>query len=183
MTNNPVYRGRIIFVSLVVMFALPAIVAKTILSQHWYQSGVTNKGELIEPRTSYENLGLVNPFQQKQWQLGYVIPEQCDAFCQQQVYLLGQSHLALGKYQQRVEPVLLVTEKSDVTALGQNDYQRVAINTAFSDVVEQFEFVIVDPLGQLVMRYPKVETQTELVTQSKGLLADLRKLLKLSRVG
>jgi hypothetical protein len=59
----------------------------------------------------------------------------------------------------------------------------MSVNDGFSQLVGQFEFVIVDPLGQLVMRYPKVKSETELVSQSKGLLADLRKLLKLSRVG
>lgn len=179
--SNPVLRGRIIFVSLVVMFALPAIIAKTVLSQHWYQSGVTNKGELIEPMATLESLGIDNPYQETQWQLGYVVPEQCDEFCQQQIYLLGQSHIALGKYQQRVQPVLISTPSSEV--LANSEYAQIKVNDGFSQVVDQFEYVIVDPLGQLVMRYPKVSKEGELVAQSKGLLADLRKLLKLSRVG
>jgi len=179
--SNPVLRGRIIFVSLVVMFALPAIIAKTVLSQHWYQSGVTNKGELIEPTATLGSLGIDNPYQQKQWQLGYVVPKQCDEFCQQQIYLLGQSHIALGKYQQRVQPVLISTAQSDT--INSSEYAQLKVNDGFSMLVDQFEFVIVDPLGQLVMRYPKVATQDELVAQSKGVLADLRKLLKLSRVG
>ncbi|KJY84485.1 hypothetical protein TW81_02860 [Vibrio galatheae] len=180
---NPVYRGRIIFIGLVVMFALPAIMAKTVLSQHWYQSGVTNQGELIEPFTTFDSLGLDNPFQQKQWQLGYVIPSDCDYFCQQQIYLLGQSYIALGKYQERVKPVLISIPQSDSAASGQANYAHMTANDGFSQVVDQYEFVIVDPLGQLVMRYPKVDSEAELVSQSKGLLADLRKLLKLSRVG
>ncbi|MFM2587289.1 hypothetical protein [Vibrio sp. TBV020] len=181
--NNPVYRGRIIFVSLVVMFALPAIIAKTVLSQDWYESGVTNKGELIEPLKTFEILGLSNPYQSEQWQLGYVIPKECDEFCQQQIHLLGQSHIALGKYQQRVQPVLLVSPDSDAIEIPEGSYQTIVVNKEFEQVVGQFEYVIVDPLGQLVMRYPKVSSSSELVPQSKGLLADLRKLLKLSRVG
>ncbi|KGY13103.1 hypothetical protein NM22_06375 [Vibrio tubiashii] len=179
--SSSVLRGRIIFVSLVVMFALPAIIAKTVLSQHWYQSGVTNKGELIEPTATLDSLGIDNPYQQKQWQLGYVVPKQCDEFCKQQIYLLGQSHIALGKYQQRVQPVLISTVQSDT--INRPGYAQLKVNDGFSMLVGQFEFVIVDPLGQLVMRYPKVATEDELVAQSKGLLADLRKLLKLSRVG
>lgn len=180
---NPVYRGRIIFIGLVVMFALPAIIAKTVLTQHWYQSGVTNKGELITPTATMASLGIDNPYQKSQWQLGYVIPQQCDEFCQQQVYLLGQSHTALGKYQQRVQPVLLITKHSAPIELEEGRYTKILVNENFEQIVHPFEYVIVDPLGQLVMRYPRVESQTELVAQSKGLLADLRKLLKLSRVG
>lgn len=179
---NPIVRGRVIFVGLVLMFALPAIIAKTILSQHWYQAGVTNKGELIEPMTSYSTLGVNNPYEKQQWQLGYVIPSDCTAFCQQQIHLLGQSHIALGKYQTRVAPVLLITSKSDPN-VESLDYHHVSVNQQFSGVVDEYEYVIVDPLGQLVMRYPKASEESELVAQSKGLLADLRKLLKLSRVG
>ncbi len=181
--SNPVLRGRIILIALVLMFVLPVIVAKTVLVNHWYHSGVTNKGVLIEPRTSFESLGLDNPYQEKQWQLAYVLPKVCDDFCQQQLYLLGQSHIALGKYQSRVSPVLLVAKDSDVGAIKTEPFNTITVRGEISQIVSDFEYVIVDPLGQLVMRYPKVESQELLVGQSKNVLADLRKLLKLSRVG
>ncbi|NIY82304.1 hypothetical protein [Vibrio hepatarius] len=181
--SNPVLRGRIILIALVLMFALPVVVAKTILVNHWYHSGVTNKGVLIEPRTSFESLGLENPYQGAQWQLGYVVPSVCDEFCREQLYLLGQSHIALGKYQTRVSPVLLITDSSDIGAIESEGFDTVHINGEMNQVLSDFEYVIVDPLGQLVMRYPKAQAQDELVSQSKNVLADLRKLLKLSRVG
>ncbi|MCG9595307.1 hypothetical protein L1D15_01080 [Vibrio sp. Isolate25] len=180
---NPVTRGRIILVALVLMFALPAVIAKTFLANHWYESGVTNKGQLIEPKQSFDGLGISNPYASEQWQLGYLIPQQCDEFCQKQVYLLGQSHLALGKYQSRVAPVLLISELSDTSVLEKGGFETIKVNQAFHQVVSDFEYVIVDPLGQLVMRYPKVGSKGDLVRQSKDVLADLRKLLKLSRVG
>ncbi|MDA0150625.1 hypothetical protein [Vibrio sp. LaRot3] len=178
---HPIYRGRIILIGLVVLFALPAIAAKVILSQHWYQSGVTNKGELIEPTLYFSAYGDENPYQSQSWQLAYVVPSQCDAQCEQQLHLLAQSHLALGKYQQRVTPVLLMSESSDQSALSQTQFANLAISPQLADKVKGFEYVIVDPLGQLVMGYQL--TSEDLVAQSKGLLADLRKLLKLSRVG
>ncbi len=48
--------------------------------------------------------------------------------------------------------------------------------------VQQGQVLIVDPLGQLVMSYT-AEPNEDLVKLSKDMLADLRKLLKLSRVG
>ncbi len=181
--NNPVLRGRIIFVALVLMFALPAVIAKTVLVNHWYHSGVTNKGVLVEPKASYQSLGMENPYNGQQWQLAYVLPAECDQFCQQQVYLLGQSHIALGKYQSRVAPVLLVSASSDLGDLPTDTWGVVSATGELSHVVADFEYVIVDPLGQLVMRYPKADSQDQLINQSKDVLADLRKLLKLSRVG
>ncbi|EGA72129.1 hypothetical protein VISI1226_04974 [Vibrio sinaloensis DSM 21326] len=180
--TNPVLRGRIIFVALVLAFALPAIVAKTVLVNDWYQSGVTNRGVLIEPAVTFESLGLTNPHQGEQWQLAYVVPKECNEFCQQQIHLLGQSHLALGKYQNRVSPVLITTNVNS-PVMERAGFPVLSVDEQFHNVVHDFEYVIVDPLGQLVMRYPKVASAELLVGQSKDVLADLRKLLKLSRVG
>ncbi|WP_114765629.1 hypothetical protein [Vibrio rhodolitus] len=181
--SQSITRSRFKLLALITVFALPAILAKLVLTQQWYNSGVTNKGELIEPAQTFKSLGLDNPYQGEKWQLGYLVPAQCDAFCLKQIHYLQQSHIALGKYQQRVVPLVLVDKNSDIQALADLELDMVAVNGSFSQIVSQFEYVIVDPLGQLVMRYPQVKSEDELIPQSKGLLADLRKLLKLSRVG
>ncbi|HAS62218.1 MAG TPA: hypothetical protein DCS35_06360 [Vibrio sp.] len=181
--KNSLTRSRLKLLALILVFALPAILAQLVLSQHWYNSGVTNKGRLIEPNKTLQSLGLVNPYQGSKWQLGYVLPAHCDAFCKQQIHYLQQSHIALGKYQQRVVPVILVGNKSDPIVAAQLPLDVIQVNDSFTSVVSGFEYVIVDPLGQLVMRYPQVDSEQNLISQSKDLLADLRKLLKLSRVG
>lgn len=178
MTSN-VTRGRLVLISLVCLFALPAIVAKLILSQGWYHSGVTNRGKLIEPYTTLEQLGQTSPQALHGWQLAYVVPSQCEAQCQQQLYLLKQSHIALGKYQDRVVPVLWTSESSDSVEVPM---ETIIINASVADIVQQGQVVIVDPLGQLVMSYTPKPNE-DLVKLSKDMLADLRKLLKLSRVG
>jgi hypothetical protein len=43
--------------------------------------------------------------------------------------------------------------------------------------------VIVDPLGNLVMQYDNVIGHDANIAQGKAMIADLRKMLKLSRVG
>ncbi len=37
--TNAVTKGRIVLVSLICLFALPAIIAKVVLSQGWYETG------------------------------------------------------------------------------------------------------------------------------------------------
>ncbi|EKO3535354.1 hypothetical protein K1L80_001927 [Vibrio fluvialis] len=175
-------KGRLILIGIALFFALPALVAQAVLSNHWYQSGATNKGQLIEPRVTMSSLGVFNPLEQVSWQMGYVVPAHCDAECQQQIYLLAQSHTALGKEQGRVTPVLLVSEHSDMTALGGSVLKQIPVNTLFMQHVEGGDVVIVDPLGQLVMRFAEPEASQQ-IAQSRNVLADLRKLLKLSRVG
>ncbi|CAH1543596.1 Hypotehtical protein in Cytochrome oxidase biogenesis cluster [Vibrio harveyi] len=177
--TNAVTKGRIVLVSLICLFALPAIIAKVVLSQGWYETGVTNRGELVEPYITLEQLGQPSPLDEKGWQLAYVLPPECKEQCQQQIHLMQQSHIALGKYQERVVPVIWTSEEANNVAQSVVVMQ---MNDSLSSRVKAGQMLIVDPLGQLVMSYTP-EANEDLVRLSKDVLADLRKLLKLSRVG
>ncbi|EKO3815736.1 hypothetical protein [Vibrio harveyi] len=177
--TNAVTKGRIVLVSLICLFALPAIIAKVVLSQGWYETGVTNRGELVEPYITLEQLGQPSPLDEKGWQLAYVLPPECKEQCQQQIHLMQQSHIALGKYQERVVPVIWTSEETSNVA---QSIVVMQMNDSLSSRVKAGQMLIVDPLGQLVMSYTP-EANEDLVRLSKDVLADLRKLLKLSRVG
>ncbi|MCV3264787.1 cytochrome oxidase biogenesis cluster protein [Vibrio harveyi] len=178
--TNAVTKGRIVLVSLICLFALPAIIAKVVLSQGWYETGVTNRGELVEPYITLEQLGQPSPLDEKGWQLAYVLPPECKEQCQQQIHLMQQSHIALGKYQERVVPVIWTSEETN-NVVAQSIVV-MQMNDSLSSRVKAGQMLIVDPLGQLVMSYTP-EANEDLVRLSKDVLADLRKLLKLSRVG
>jgi hypothetical protein len=180
-TASSVRRGRLTLLALIVFFALPFIIAKAILSNHWYQSGVTNHGSLVEPRVTFESLELVNPLQTKSWQLGFMLPEDCNDACINRLYIMGQTYLALGKYKERVTPVVYVMPDQVLPELPES-LSVVTVNAAFADVVPEQGYLIADTLGQLVMFFPPTSEDKQ-VQHSKGLLSDLRKLLKLSRVG
>ncbi|ELH4835478.1 cytochrome oxidase biogenesis cluster protein [Vibrio harveyi] len=177
--TNAVTKGRIVLVSLICLFALPAIIAKVVLSKGWYETGVTNRGELVEPYITLEQLGQPSPLDEKGWQLAYVLPPECKEQCQQQIHLMQQSHIALGKYQERVVPVIWTSEETNNVA---QSIVVMQMNDSLSSRVKAGQMLIVDPLGQLVMSYTP-EANEDLVRLSKDVLADLRKLLKLSRVG
>ncbi len=177
--TNAVTKGRIVLGSLICLFALPAIIAKVVLSQGWYETGVTNRGELVDPYITLEQLGQPSPLEEKGWQLAYVLPSECKEQCQQQIHLMQQSHIALGKYQERVVPVIWTSEEANGV---DQSIVVMQMNGALSSRVKAGQMLIVDPLGQLVMSYTP-ETNEDLVRLSKDVLADLRKLLKLSRVG
>ncbi|MFH4683259.1 cytochrome oxidase biogenesis cluster protein [Vibrio diabolicus] len=177
--TSKVTKGRLMLIALVCTFALPAVIAKVILTQGGYQSGVTNRGVLVEPYTTLELLGQESPLKEHRWQLAYVLPNECTEQCRQQLYLLQQSHVALGKYQERVVPVLWQTELSGTVDISMTTMQ---MNQSVTAKVKPGQMLIVDPLGQLVMSYSPKPNE-DLVSFNKGMLADLRKLLKLSRVG
>ncbi|OBT16962.1 hypothetical protein A9264_09535 [Vibrio sp. UCD-FRSSP16_10] len=184
--NQAIYQqqkqGRLKLLALLFIFAIPVIAAHLILNQGWYQSGVTNKGVLIEPRFTFESAGLVNSITES-WQLAFIVPERCDASCEQRWHLLNQSYIALGAYSDRVVITLLVSDTSDSVWLAKNRQQQPTLMFDKQSVpVKSQDYLLIDPLGQWVMRYPNTNID-DLVSQNKGLISDVRKILKLSRVG
>ncbi|WP_210446727.1 hypothetical protein [Vibrio crassostreae] len=177
-------RGRLVLIGLILIFALPAIIAKTVLDQNWYTSGVTNSGELVEPRTTLADFGVTVPMAGEGWLVGYIAPVECESLCEQQLHYLNQSYLALGKNKERVTAVVFVSEGNSLS--GSLDKPDLSLLTGGDQLSTEFSpasIVIIDPLGQLVMEYKSVSDPSQLVGQSKGMIHDLRKLLKLSRVG
>lgn len=172
----------------IVIFALPVVLAKLALDQGWFNYASTNRGELINPPISLE--GAANNLEQK-WHLLYVLPQKCEQDCQNAIYSLNQVWLALGREMDRVQPTVIHTAKSDteaLTSLGDNPNVRLLllddqnVNKVFEGASLDGMFLS-DTLGNVILRYPLSEEKQQAVLTSRDMLADLKKLLKLSRIG
>ncbi|MGF1762369.1 hypothetical protein [Aliivibrio kagoshimensis] len=181
MTRKAAKSKKALFV-LITLFALPVVAAKVILSFNLYQGGVTNQGDLLEPTVNYRELAMQNP-QPKEWQLIYLLPAVCSTECQSRLYVLNQSHIALGKDQYRVHPIIMVKADSDIQALKPYTFATTSSTTELDDFMKDQQIVVVDPLGNLVMSYQQVIGEKAQFKQGKALVVDVRKLLKLSRIG
>lgn len=145
-----------------------------------------NKGILLTPVLQLDDLGLelesVNP--DRQW-LMVQTSANCQADCEQQVYLQRQTHVALGKNEPRMKRLLLsntaglegLTEQYPGLELHPltevSDTFREQVPAQFSD--QNYVF-IVDPLGNIPLYFTPGNT-------FKDQLDDLKKLLKLSTIG
>uniref|UniRef100_UPI00404764E5 hypothetical protein n=1 Tax=Shewanella sp. TaxID=50422 RepID=UPI00404764E5 len=78
-----------------------------------------------------------------------------------------------------------MSRNSDINTLKQLDisFQQVPANNALATLLTQQQLVIVDPLDSLIMQYDQVIGRDANIAQGKAMIADLRKMLKLSRVG
>jgi hypothetical protein len=144
----------------------------------WRPAGSTAHGTLIQPPVPLQNTELFND----KWTLLYVGEGGCDAACLNALYVARQTRLLLNKDMQRVHRVLLTTAPVD-RAEFEREHPGVAVVQADQSLLRAFPaeqrangLFIVDPLGNLVMRYDARENP-------KGLLDDLKKLLKLSHIG
>lgn len=173
---------------LIVVFVLPVILAKLALDNDWFNKGATNKGELLSPIL---DLSIVTEELEPKWRMLYLLPESCLAACTNAIYSLNQVWVALGKESDRAEPVVIALSNSDrekINALKEHPNIRLltpnsqTVNKVFKDVPTDGIF-LVDTLNNVILRYPVFEEQQEAVLHSRDILADIRKLLKLSRIG
>ncbi|MCW8329545.1 cytochrome oxidase [Photobacterium sp. SDRW27] len=169
-------------------FLLPLVLAKLVLDLNWYQGGVTNRGELLSTPLANEWLG-----QSGKWQLVYLMPDECDELCAGALFNLRQIPLAVGAEQDRVSSVLLVTEPdwSHFSPEVRKQVQGVEQTQVPNHVVSQLRTLeygaeaiyIADPLGNVMMAYPLVKGKAAILAQGKDVLRDLKRLLKVSKIG
>ena len=181
-------RGRKGIIALVVVFAVPVILAKLALEMEWFNRAATNKGELLDPIL---HLNEIDQPEEPKWRVLYVLPSSCAEECNNALFSLTQVWQALGKESDRAESLVITTELSDQSPLKDLEAHQIirllktdsqSVNQVFKDASTDGIF-IVDTLGNIILRYPLQKEQQEAVLHSRDILADMRRLLKLSRIG
>lgn len=177
--------------SLLVMigiFILPVVLAYAALQFDWFNKASTNRGELLQPVIQAQDF--LNG-SDANWHLMYVIPATCDIACENAIYSVTQIYQATGKESDRVSKLFVVTSESSKKAVAELKSQHGAyvlqksqenVNQVFQNVGIDAIF-ITDTLHNVVMRYPVTPVQEDAIMDSRNILADLKKLLKLSRIG
>lgn len=123
----------------------------------------------------------------KRWALVYVGAGRCERSCEYALYVMRQTWLALNRDAPRVERVFLATtDCCDAGRLARGQPGLIALDASVSSgrkLLAEFPrpdrdemIFLVDPLGNLMMRY-------DLRRDPKGLLQDLQRLLRLSHIG
>jgi hypothetical protein len=176
-------RSRRMLLLLVALFLLPLAVAFTAYYSGWRPAGNTNHGQLLEPLRQLPALG--QPLAGK-WALAWVGDGACDSDCQTALVFARQTRLSLAADTTRVNWALLATdhccnrEYLDAAHKGIVVINAAADRAALLGVLPAQDLAhslfVIDPLGNIVMRYDVRENP-------RGLLEDMKKLLKLSHIG
>jgi hypothetical protein len=185
-TNNN--KNKSTLVLMIAVFVLPVVLAYLALQNDWFNKAATNRGELLQPVIEANTL-LSNS--NAKWHLLYVLPADCNVACENAIYSVGQIYLATGKESDRVEKLFIQTENSSAAAIAQVEeaYGAFLLQKSNLDVNEVFKntdlnaIFISDTLHNIVLRYPTTSDIDEATMDSRNILADLKKLLKLSRIG
>ncbi|WP_395338742.1 hypothetical protein PN836_012510 [Ningiella sp. W23] len=189
-------KNKIAFIALIIVFVVPVILAKFALEYDWFNKASTNQGELLEPIIEAQSI-LAEA--EKKWHFIYIVPEQCDSACENAIYSVSQVRTAIGRESDRVNTLFISTEKSDAKALAKiaelgaspnvemsatEVLQKPSenVNKVFKDVPLDAIF-IADTLNNIVLKYPLTENREKAILDSRDMLLDMKKLLKLSRIG
>jgi cytochrome oxidase Cu insertion factor (SCO1/SenC/PrrC family) len=109
----------------------------------------------------------------------------CDEYCRNKLWKMRQVRLTQGKYLERIERVWLVTDTQTIAAAIVKEYDGTHIARVSGGPLlkalpyrdaQRDHIYLVDPLGNVVLRYPKDADPSRMKK-------DLERLLKVSRVG
>ena len=179
-------RSRRSLLLVIVTFALPIILAKLALEQQWLDMGVTNKGTLLVNELTLEELGLNSAEFKKHWLIMYSLPEECSRYCEQALESVHNTYIALGKEMPRVLPVALyqsILSSEQQHTISKSKWQLVAMPKQAKQLILKPQVFIVDPLGNVFLSHQLPENTVQLPNFGKQILADMKKLLKYSKVG
>ena len=196
--------SRQALVLLGLLFLTPAFVAWVMHNsseQGWRPEGTTNRGMLVHPARP---LSLpvemriagqtANDFLQGKWTLLYIGDADCDAVCNENLYKMRQIRTAQNENMRRIQQLYLVRDDAipaPLAALLEKDYKNTAVTLLAAEQAAQIapyfliddvsmqaaeRVYIIDPLGNLMMYYPPDAAPG-------GMLKDLKKLLKYSKIG
>lgn len=183
------------------LFAVIAVCAAPVIASYltYYvikPQGRTNYGALIDPRaypipalgtTLLDGKPIALDAFKGKWILLQVNSADCKESCKKKLYDARQLRLAQGKEMDRVERVWLITDDKPLETLVMREYDGTHMLRARAEAVKAWlpvdsgttasdHLYMVDPLGNLMMRFPKDADPNKIKK-------DLAKLLKASRIG
>jgi hypothetical protein len=181
--TESVTRSRRMLLLLTGLFMLPVAVAFLAYYSGWRPAGSTNHGELLQP---IRQLPALSQELTGKWALAWVGDGACDSQCQTALVFARQTRLSLAADTARVNWVLLATDRCcnreyleaahkgliaiDVSA------ERAGLLAVLPAQDLAHSLFVIDPLGNIVLRY-------DVRNNPRGLLEDMKKLLKLSHIG
>ena len=156
--------------------AAPFVLGWLAYHYRWVSGATGNYGELLTPRPID---GAAAPLKGK-WVLVTADAAACSAACERKLYIVRQVRKAQGKDAERIERLWLVTDggrpRPELVAALEGAHiatPDAALLKAFPNLADIY---LVDPLGNLMMRFPAE-------ADPQKTIKDLQRLLKYSSFG
>jgi hypothetical protein len=185
MNSKILLKKRLTLIALMSVFVVPLLLAGSLYANlDWRPVGTTNNGSIIAQPLSNDSQLIFS--EKGRWTLLMPFPSECGLTCEADLFKLRQVREALGKYIERLDYAVLVSEGygCPLSPALIESHQQMAVlanQELWSELEEsglstRGDVLLIDPLGNLVMKY-------ESGFVAKGLYKDLKRVLKLSNIG
>ena len=187
--SNAQQEGRRTLIIISLLFISPIIIAVYMYfgGSSWVPGTSTEHGELIKPPRTLPDTPIRGQDDQfrKIWSLVVVADKSCDADCITALEHIRQIRLSLGPKMTRMQTVFLpASETAIAPVLLNGEHPKLIVvppevNGEFREIIgpyENAEIFMVDPLGNLMMRYAPG-------TGMGDIRKDIAHLYKLSGIG
>ncbi|WP_092135770.1 cytochrome C oxidase subunit I [Cupriavidus sp. YR651] len=192
-------RGRLQMLMLLLVCASPVIFSYFTFYVIKPTGGSTNYGTLIDPQRPMPAVQVANERAESvplaafrgKWLMVMTDPSACDEACAKKLFTMRQIRAGQGEGRERIVPVWLISDNGAVDERLSTAYNEPYAGVRFlrmdREAIRQWlpaesgariedTVFLVDPLGNLMMRWPKEP-------DPKQMSSDLKKLLKYSRIG
>ncbi len=182
-----VKRGRRTLL-LIALVTIAPVVASYTAYYFFPRERQVNSGELLPTRPAPEIIGATTEGAhfdlaqlRGQWVLAVAASPPCDAGCERALYATRQARTIQGREMDRVVRVWLVTGSGDLPRSLLEQHPGLVAARVDSGALGAWpagadRIYLLDPLGNLVLAYPRDP-------DIKGMAKDLTRLLKASRIG
>jgi len=190
--TNQQNRGRRQLLLMALFFLGPLALAFVIYyGFDWRPAGSTVHGELLKPPIKTPDIAIGPerpggaPAFRRKWSLIVVMDDGCPDACQAMLYETRQVRKALSRERDRTQRVLRISGEFDRATLELQHPDLLIVTDEMPAAVQLAQLwssldgnyiYLADPLGNVMMRFPRD-------TGMKAIHTDLKKLLKLSRIG
>jgi hypothetical protein len=182
--------GRKVLLLITVIFVAPIFFAMYMYysDSNWRPAISTHRGQLITPVRTFPDISITNTTDAKNlygtWSLLVLATDQCDALCADTLIRIRQIRLSLGPKMPRLQTLYLPAQHTEIPQNILEEHPALNIiepqrSESMREIVGEFtngEVFIIDPLGNLMMRYTPEATMSDI-------RKDLGQLLKLSGIG
>ena len=167
-----VLRNKLFWVA--VVCAAPLVLGTAAYLFGWSPGAPANYGELISPHLIPELKEL-----RGKWVLVAFDTAACDANCERKLYVMRQVRRAQGKDMERIERLWLITDAGkprNEVLMASEDMHIARLKPDGFPGTPTDHIYLVDPLGNLMMRFPRDPDPSKVIK-------DLQRLMKYSRFG
>lgn len=191
MSNEIARKNKIKFLLMTLVMLSPVIASYLFHTLQLRPEGTVNYGELLEVRVlqgqahAIENNTIFRARDLRgKWSLITIDSGHCDEYCQKKLYQMRQVRLVQNTEKDRIERVWLINDQHVPDQNLQEEYAgTLLISAKDSDLLSEFpaeqsqrdHIYVVDPMGNLMMRFPRDADPTQVAK-------DMKHLLKLSHM-